>query len=381
MKLSGFRVHQPWPRVEVWEWCEIRVELDTVVKHILVSVVPEAPSANRPRFDAAWLAGRSKPVAFRMPYGETRSYPRAHIVTTSISDAEEFLVSAYIPQGDGTIDALLRQTAAEGAGPSAARSRLDEALWASPTTRTTGASARDGGQLVLFAPSRFPLLWCSPDGRDRPPGFRHLAPEGEVVFDRGTRPLLTCDVEFSVHGRPVPRAAWVPLEPGPKVAKCGYWDGHRARPASALDDVPSELMGRLESSGTSLRGATHDSSANTGGPSFHADLEPRFLLRVPPHSGGSGTRERRLPRGPLRAAAVLLDSRCPVPLPPAGHGLPFVEDPVVARFVLLRTTSQGAYVPDAPPLSAPARFAPGSVLVGTLPNAQVAGGDRFCSPA
>ena len=166
----------------------------------------------------------------------------------------------------------------------------------------------------------------------------------------------------------MPRAAWVPLEPVPKVAKCRYWDGHRARPASALADVLPELMGRLESSGTSLRGATYDASANAGGPSLHADLEPRFLLRVPPHSGGSGTRERRPPRGPLRAAAVLIDSRCPVPLPPDGHGLPFVEDPAVARFVLLRTTSQGVYVPDAPPLSAPARFAPGSVLIGTLPS-------------
>jgi hypothetical protein len=378
MKLLGFRIHKPWPRVEVWEWREFRLHLHYVLENCLVSALPRpirTAGADFAEFDLFWLAARMGPLAFRMPNGTRRRLPLGQIVTTSICDCMDFLTTAYVPQGGRHVDLVLGRAARGDLPRAALLHELDVLFWDAPATLTPGD--QDGDKVVLIAPDEFPILWHDPEAGEDVAAIRIDGMRGEALLAQGESQILTCDIDSTVGGRPVPRAAWVPIEPDEKTPS-DYWDGHCTRPASSWESVDAGLRHNLEGKGTSLRDVVDHAYSGERPPTFDGEIEPRFLLRVPPTALLDGAAEKRPDQRELRCAAVLVDSRCPVPLPDRGRGIPFVDDPGVARFVLSRTTADGVYVPAAPALSQPARFSPGSVLIGTLPKAVAPSKDRFC---
>jgi hypothetical protein len=70
----------------------------------------------------------------------------------------------------------------------------------------------------------------------------------------------------------------------------------------------------------------------------------------------------------LRDAALLVDPRWPIQLQAPSGRLPVIEDPSTVHWILQRTTPDGVYIPDMPPLAKPTLLAPGRTLVGALPG-------------
>ena len=364
MKLYGFRIHRPWRNVEVWEWRRTRLGFLTVLTTGVVSALPEAEKKSMPPFrKMSSFIERFKPLAFRSRDGRVTPVPAGYIITTSLSDTLDFLAETAVPCGEGPIDQYLREAAAGSLTAAQLRDRLGNLLWhGGRCRRWSGDEANRRLDLQVLYDA--PIAWYG-DKADLPSSS--LTPveqlDGPHLFPTEPWRYLVCTVESPFAGLVLPRIAWFRVDPDEHLL--GFWDGDRTHGRTAWDDVPRELRRRLVQHGTALPLGRDAEELQ-----FLADvdLEAQFVLRVPPAEPAPEPRRTRPRQRVLRCAALLVDSRWPIRLPARPGRLPVIEDPEVVRYVLHRTTPNGIYVPDMPPQAQAAAFAPGTVLIGTLPH-------------
>jgi hypothetical protein len=285
-----------------------------------------------------------------MADGAERRFEQGLVVAAGHAAFTDFLADSYVPLADGQIEKYLRRAAAEKL-PREAVCRTIEAM-----VEEIDFSTQVGG-VDCSQSSGSPLVVVR--RRREAPGIRLETDAGPACFLKH-QPQVLC-YEYSVRlGRVrVPRRSYA------IVTTCASepvicWDGNRFSVVRSVDDLPQGFLGRVDCEGTALDDVYE---LPLGGP----ELQPQFLLRVPPQKVLVTLRERRPAEPTLRRAAFLFDSRAAVPLPRSARRLPFVDDPCVARYVLCRTTQGGVYVPGAAPSPEPVDGRDDRILIGALP--------------
>jgi hypothetical protein len=364
MKLLAFRIHKPWPHVEVWELREVQIGLLELLRTNLVSMLP-LPDPGRPPLRALCsLAERVRPVAFRNPGGDEVRLPHALVITTSLADVLDFLLAAYIPQGDGAIDRCLRAGASGERPMEQVREETGRLLWNGHGHRRW-ANSGPARRFILLLLSDLPILWYE-GGPERllVNMARIERSDGEYAFSTSAFRVLTCPVSVAFGGIELPRAAWVfAINVGARPLR--YWDGQRLLDLKSWEEMPRSLRNQLAQQGTVLAAGSEMLQKETVS---GADMDALFLLRVPPAAELARAPEIRPRRRALQTAAILLDSRWPVPLRRDCGRVPLIDDPGIVRYVLQRTTSRRIYLPGRQLPEKPAELAPGSVWIAALPR-------------
>jgi hypothetical protein len=301
-------------------------------------------------YSSGSLADLHGPVGFRTLDGTERRFERAIVVASNQSAFVEFLVDGYVPLADGQVEQYRRRAAAEKIARDEVRRTIEAMVEDSDfSTQALGrARASSWGS---------PLLVCL--RRKDVPGVRLETDRGPASFINDQPQVLCYDHAVRLGGVKVPRRSYaIVTQHSSEPVIC--WDGCRFSVVRSTSELPPGFLARVDREGTAFDDLYQ---LPLGGP----ELEPQFLLRVPPQKVLSAARERR-PREPaLRRAAFLLDSRAAVPLPRSAGRLPFVDDPRVARYVLCRTTPAGVYVPGAAPSPEPVDGRDDRVLIAALP--------------
>ncbi|MBI5491259.1 MAG: hypothetical protein HY905_28270 [Deltaproteobacteria bacterium] len=354
MKLRGHLIHAVRPGVEVWEAGEFPLPLRLVLQHRLtcaprpveVELPMNEPGAETP------LQMRDAPVGYLTPEGETRRIGEGLVVSSSLPKLVDFLAEGYVPLADGQLERFLRRAKERGQGPESIRREIEDTLdhvrqpWLPPRLRL-GQRTMGGSPVLLF-------------GRNEMPGVRLETDRGEAQFANGPQQVICHDFSVRVDGLRVPRRGWALLSHSPAEPVL-FWDGSCMRSVASIAQLPPGFLEAVDRNGSVLAEVPE---LPVGAP----ELEPRFLLRVPPAAELARTRERRPAEPALRCAAFLFDSCSPVGLSPRGRRIPVVDDPRTARWVLGRTTRSGIYVPGAPPSPAPVDGRADCVLVGAVPR-------------
>jgi hypothetical protein len=362
MRLHGYRPHAVLDGVEVWESVPFEVPIKQVIRDCLVSaaVPPWTRGGAESDDDEPPPPGRRHgPIGYRRPDGGECRIAEGLVVASSPLSLIEFLRSRYVPLADGPIEELSRRAAGRE----------------HPTEWFEDAFRRDAERLVSahranrsvvgrygsrrgYAGPLSPVVLC--DGEHEPPGVRIEAHDGPRILLTADHVVLSRESTATRRGLAIPRRAWALVSRYPTEPVL-FWDGDRAGCVSPGRFGRTALHESLDRDGTSL---SETPICCIGAP----ELEPLFLLRVPPADEFEAATER-VPDDPaFRNACLLFDSRAAVPLPPDDADVPVVTDPGVARFLVTRTTPSGVYVPNAPSCRALPRELAGTVQVGALPR-------------
>ncbi len=237
MNLYGFRIHTPWPNVEVWEWRRTRLTFLTVLTNRIVSMV--RGTAQSTDTDCTFhlvssYVERFRPVAFRNPSGVVTHVPAGQVMTTSLSDTLDFLLNRAVPYGDGLIDRYLREASAGTLTPAQLRERLGTLLWHGG--RSSGfADCRSGGGTRLSRQllDDAPITWYRTDAPwpfAAAVSIKHL--DGPHLFPVDRWRYFVCPVEVPFADGVLPRTAWLRVDEQQQLR--GWWDGPRA----SSPDVP-----------------------------------------------------------------------------------------------------------------------------------------------
>ncbi len=364
MNLYGFRIHTPWRNVEVWEWRQTRLEFLAVLTHRIVSVVPERGNSGPPFRHMSSFLERFRPLAFRVGSGPVTHVPTGFIVTTSLSDTLEFLANTAVPCGDGLIDRYLREASAGTLPPTQLRHRLGTLLWHGGRCRGYSYEDHPRRRLDLQVLSDAPIVWHA--GHPTIPYSELTAVEGldgSHFYPVETWRYFLCPVDVPFAGGLLARAAWLCVNPQGQLR--GFWDGSCTHGPTGWDDLSRPLRRQVARHGTVL--PLHEDGERPFDLT-NAPIEARFLLCVPPAACNAEEPARRPRHRVLHDAALLVDPRWPVRLQASSKRLPVIEDPSTVRWVLHRTTPEGVFVPEMPPLPTPIVFAPGRTIVGALPG-------------
>ena len=357
MKLRGYRPHAVADGVEVWECVPFEVPIKRVLDLQLVS------AEGRPWVLHDGVANADiepttpechGPVGYRRADGEECRFAEGLVVGTGFMGFVEFLVTRYVALADGPFEHLCCRAAAEKLTADAFRREVERLVnefhsgWPGQPRRFRHRRSWSGSPILFF------------QGNDHLPGVRLETPTGQGVFLTTEHLVLSRDFEADCRGLSVPRRSWALVSKFPtEPVLC--WDGERASCITRSHLARSGILGPMDRDGTALSDLP---SPCVGAP----ELEPLFLLRVPPKAELEAVAERAPDEPILQTAAFLFDSRCAVPLPSADSAVPVVVDPAVARYVLARTTPFGAYVPTAPPSAILPAALPGTVQIGALPR-------------
>lgn len=357
MKLSGFRVESPALGVEVWEAGEFTLSLAQVVKYKLTSG-QSVPAHLKPLVDrfeeSRSLEEMAAPVAYRLADGSLRRIDRGLVSAASLMALVDFLADRYEPLAGGQLEHYLSRARAAGASRDAVRQELERFCQKERAYLRRRSRLRNNLQMGI---EDSPILAPNDDDRSL---SRLQTTAGTCVFTQSEHQLLCYDFEMKVGGRAVPRRAWA-LTAESRDEPVLFWDGSTMRAFRSIDRLPRNFLHRVDREGTSLW-PLH--ALPVGAP----ELEPRFLLRVPPAEELGAAREKKPDHEVLSGAAFLFDSRAAVRLPSERTRLPFFDDPGIARFVLARTTRTGFYIPGGAPAEGAGEERAGCVLVGALPS-------------
>ena len=340
MRIDCFARLARFESAEVWSRTEADFGLAEVVRRRLVGAGPARPRLPVEGTRLGWLSG---PLAVRLPGGEIAEVPSGLFTAATTEALALALVRRYEPRMDRPVERELSEGRAAGLDEDQLADQVALAL-SSHEPRRAGRSWRPAPAVVLpHDDPREEDPWYD-DRRDTLRlqwNVQRVERQDGPLLCAATPPdkplALVRSFAVRVGGLDVPRCAFVLVLGGPEDPVVA-WDGERMGLCQGIDWLPADLLEALDREGEA-RGRLGE--LPLGAP----DLEPRFLVAVPPPETLEGVAERR-PEGPAgREAALVWDSRAPVRLPP---DLPVVSDPAEVRYVLARLNRGCVYLPEQP---------------------------------
>ena len=352
-QLVAFRLKVDHGDVQVWEQSTLRLPASSVLISDLVSWgESELPT------DEYGLEGiRPARHALKSPAGSRPFH--GFIVARKPAAIAPFLREHYDPQPGTALAGVL-------AGPVRAIGDRVEAALSGPELRYGRRHGRfrhaqgitQGGEVLgLFvAQNRIPH------------GFARVHVRGVewLALENDTNRVWRAPTTTRIGHHDIPGEVFVRLN-GAREGTRTWFDGRRYGASDSTDTLPPGLRARLEASGTPVGFA-----ARHGAPL--ADLEPLFLLKIPPSKHFKIPIANLPPVPPeARRAGFVLDSRAPIPLvDEAGNprSIPVIERPADVVSILARVGAGVHFVPHAEPAD-PRDLAPpaaGSWRIGAIPR-------------